>query len=393
MMVGCPECGVAQRISQLPRGAMAECSRCETALERTAGRSAGAALALALAALLLFIPGNMLPAMRSNLLGGSIEARAIDSVGAFVGRRLAGRGRVRRHVRHHRPIAARGMLVVVLGILQAGHSASPGRGRLFRLAQALRGWTMAEVFVVAGAVTYSRVAAQLDVELLPGGWCFIRRRLLLLRPRRRWTGGASGTAIVPGRARRRRRGEAVVSCISLPDGRRSSARRGLPALRPGGCASAGAIDERTAALTLASLFLLYPAYFLPMTSAMQPNGVMERTIMDGVEELFQPRLLVSRRASSSSSASASRSASCCVLRWLTLSVHFPHRMGLRLARAGSTGRRRDQSLVVPRPFIVALNALDDGLSGRRLGRAGAGALAFALVVVLTMIASRMFDRG
>ncbi len=84
MITACPECGVVQSIAPLPSRAAAACRRCETTLERTAGRSAGAALALSVAALLLFIPGNVLPVMRSNLLGSSMDARVVDSVFAFV---------------------------------------------------------------------------------------------------------------------------------------------------------------------------------------------------------------------------------------------------------------------------------------------------------------------
>lgn len=388
MTVACPECGAIQTIAPLPRRAMAECFRCDTALERTAGRSAGAAMALALGALALFFPGNMLPAMRSDLLGGSVEARAIDGIGAFYD---AGWPVLASFVAMFviiAPMLRAAFLVAVLGGLRLGYRRL-WQGRLFRLAEALRGWSMAEVYLAAGAVTYSRVAAQLDIELLPGGWCFIAAVLLLMAAeasldrRRIWNALHPETPVAPGTR--------TVSCIRC--------QLVLPADRAGEdcprCARRlrfrrRASIERTVALTLAAVFLLYPAFFLPMIVSVQPNGVVEHTIMDGVEELFGRGFwylgLIIFVVSIGIPV-----VKLLVLFWLTLSVRFPHRFGLLL-------RTRLHRLVdginhwsFLDPFIVALNASMLAFPGVVSVRPAAGALAFSLVVVLTMIASRMFD--
>src|SRR4051794_822446 len=81
--VACPDCGAAQRIGLLDSRTDAFCWRCGEPLEHAAGRSTAAALACAAAGFLLLFPGNVLPLMRSNLLGASLEAHAIDGAVAY----------------------------------------------------------------------------------------------------------------------------------------------------------------------------------------------------------------------------------------------------------------------------------------------------------------------
>lgn len=391
MIVACPECGVAQRIAPLPERAAAECWRCETTLERTAGRSAGAALALTLAALLLFIPGNVLPVMRSNLLGSSMDARVADSVFAFV---LDGRPLVAAFLAIFViavPLLRAALLIGVLGGLRLGYR-ELWQGRLFRYAENLRHWSMPEVYVLAGAVTYSRVAAQLDVEVLPGGWCFVVAAFFLL--------------IAETSLDRRRVWLAIRPDEPIPEGLDGARTFGcdscdlvLPVERAGDscprCANRLFLRKprafpRAVALTLAALLLLYPAYFLPMTQAVQPNGYVEHTVPDGVRQLFERGfwylgvlvLVVSIGIPLVKVAA---------LIWMTASVRFPHRTGLRLrVRMHRTIDEINRWSFVD-PFIVAVTAPMMAYPGIASVHAGPGTLPFALVVVLTMLASRVFD--
>lgn len=388
MTVACPECGAVQDIPRLNRSATAECFRCDTALERTAGRSAGAALACALAALGLFFPGNMLPAMRSQLLGAAVEARAIDGISAFYD---AGWPVMAAFVAMFvmvLPMARAAMLVAVLGALGLGYR-QLWQGRLFRLAEALRGWSMAHVYLAAGAVTYSRVAAQLDITLLAGGWCFVGAVVFLmiaeasLDRRRIWNALRPEARVPPGMP--------VISCIGcqlvLP-----ADREGRPCPR---CdrrlhVRRASSVEHTVALTAAATVLLYPAYFLPMVISVQPNGVVERTIMDGVDELFGRGFWYLGIIVFVVSIGIPLTK-LLVLFWLALSVRFPHRRLLRMR----TRLHRIVDEINPwsflDPFIVALNASMLAYPGIVDVRPAPGVLAFSLVVVLTMVASRLFD--
>src|SRR4051794_34075589 len=147
--VACPDCGAAQRIGFLGGNTDAFCWRCGEALERAAGRSTAASLACAAAGFLLLFPGNVLPVMRSNLVGASLEAHAIDGAVAywrdgwpltavFVGLFAVAI-----------PFVRSAMLIAVLGSLYLGYRRR-WQGLLFRHAEELRLWSMPGVYVLAG---------------------------------------------------------------------------------------------------------------------------------------------------------------------------------------------------------------------------------------------------
>jgi paraquat-inducible protein A len=249
---------------------------------------------------------------------------------------------------------------------------------------------MAEVYLAAGAVTYSRVAAQLDIEVLPGGWCFIAAVLSLtmaeaaLDKRRIWSALYPDTPSPPP-------GQPVLSCLSC--------QLVLPAAREGEdcprCARRLRVRrrtslERTVALTVAALILLYPAFFLPMIVTVQPNGVFEHTVFDGVAELFG-RGFWYLGAIVFGFSIAVPGLKLVTLLWMVLSVRFPHRALLRFrARLHRFVDEINHWSFID-PFIVALNAAMLSYPGVVSVSPAPGALAFSLVVVLTMIASRMFD--
>lgn len=389
MTVACQECGAFQTISPLPRRSTAECYRCDTALERTAGRSATATLALSLAAFVLFFPGHILPAMRSRLMGAAIEARAVDGVTAFFADGWPIMASFVAMFVIVAPMLRAAFLVLVLAALKLGYR-TVWQGRLFRLAQAMRGWAMAEVYLAAGAVTYSRVAAQLHIEVLPGGWCFIAAVLLLLAAEASLDRRRVWSALRP-ESPPPRRGQAALSCIGcqlvVPN-----AIEGQPCPR---CARRlrhrrNRSVQRTAALALAALILLYPAFFLPMTVTVQPNGVFQHTVMGGVGELFHHGYWYLGLILFFFSVMVP-GLKLLALLWMTLSVRWPHRrfMLLRVRLHRLVDAINHWSFIDP--FIVALNAAMLSYPGVVAVAPAAGALAFSLVIVLTMIASRMFD--
>jgi paraquat-inducible protein A len=160
----CPVCGLLQRLPPLPRGAVAQCSRCGAVLRRRRVDPVGRSLALALTGLLLFAFAVALPfidinaAGRENatlLLTGPLELRKyglwelavvvlVTSVGAPLARLL-------------------GLTYVLLGM----HLRHPPRHlyALFRWVEWLRSWSMVEVFLLGVFAAYTRLAATAQVDL------------------------------------------------------------------------------------------------------------------------------------------------------------------------------------------------------------------------------------
>ncbi len=387
-VVACSGCGTIQRLPVLERASEARCRRCGAVLRHSARRSPAAGLACATAALVLLIAGNLMPSLRSHLLAATTETRVIDGSLAYW---HAGRPLMAAFVAAFVvaiPLCRAAMLVGVLGSLSLSWRAA-WQAPMLRWAEGLRLWSMAPVYVAAGLVTYGRIAAQLQIEILPAGWAFVAGALLLLvagaayDTSRVWQNiMPDRTAPPPGPA------FGCAACgLVVPDAAEGSrcprCRHRLRRRNPHPL-------RFVAALTLAG-FVLYPAaLFLPMTQTMQPGGLVERNIIDGVTALFSRGFwyfgIVIFTASIAIPASK-----LLVLAWLMLRVKVPRMRGLvlrtRLHRIIDEINR--WSFVDP--FIVAMTAPLMVYPGIADVHAGPGALPFALVVVLTMLASGYFD--
>jgi paraquat-inducible protein A len=76
--IACATCGLLQRVEPLEPGTVAECDRCgEVVSERKTGSLATTA-ALALAALILYVPANVYPILSMNLHGAYTESTVWD---------------------------------------------------------------------------------------------------------------------------------------------------------------------------------------------------------------------------------------------------------------------------------------------------------------------------
>lgn len=73
-IITCPLCGLTQRLGALPPGGRAECAHCGAVIAKARSNSWHWTAALALAALLLYIPANIYPIMRLDFYGISQES-------------------------------------------------------------------------------------------------------------------------------------------------------------------------------------------------------------------------------------------------------------------------------------------------------------------------------
>src|SRR5262245_48996653 len=72
--LGCPVCGLALRVEPPARGQRAECPRCGSTVREGPHGSLQLTAALALAALILYIPANIYPIMRMHFYGAYSES-------------------------------------------------------------------------------------------------------------------------------------------------------------------------------------------------------------------------------------------------------------------------------------------------------------------------------
>ncbi len=78
-VLACETCGLPQRVEPLPRGTVAECVRCGYPVT-SHGAGVEVTAALALAALVLYIPANIYPILRMEIYGAYSESTVWDGV-------------------------------------------------------------------------------------------------------------------------------------------------------------------------------------------------------------------------------------------------------------------------------------------------------------------------
>lgn len=345
--VACPDCSLEQALPAIADHEVARCRRCRRLLKVPDAQSR-AAYALTLGALLLWIPGCLAPLMTVFAGGASRSANLVQC--AY---KLWGQG--------YPPLS---ILVVVLmlaipsafmllTLAQAVPRTDPGEFR--RMAHHLRPWLMTEVFVVGGCVAYSRIQSVASVQVDIGGWCLAGAAMLLL-------GSLALRGDPPADEDLRR--------DHVPSGRLSM--------------------DATTAMVIAGLVLYIPANVLPVSQIERYGSVENYTIMGGVIELVHydlwPLAVIVFLASVV--VPLAKLFGLAWLLWQTRrgsTQYLQHRT--RIYRLIDTIGRWSNIDV----FMISLLGALVQFGALERVRPEPGALAFAGVVLITMIAAQCFD--
>lgn len=166
-ILSCNTCGLLQRVDLLPRGEVAECARCGSRLAEGPRGSLELTAALALAALILYVPANLYPIMRMHLHGAYSESTVWGGVVTLADQ-------------DHWFIALIVFLASIVipvmklsGLLYLVLSARFGLGRrlrdrtrIYRFIDVIGPWAMLDVFLLAVLIALVRLGTIATV--LPG---------------------------------------------------------------------------------------------------------------------------------------------------------------------------------------------------------------------------------
>ncbi len=386
-MLACRHCGTLQAPPPRPVAAL-DCAVCRVGLERFTWRSLDGALATSLAALVMLLPANGLTFLTTTLFGAVEHSRLISSVtvlwrdgwpalavavGLFV---------------IVLPLVRFTLLVSVLGALRLERPFG-GIGRVFRWSNSLQTWAMADVFLLAFLVAYSRVAATVTVLVGPGALCFLAAGVLTLLSRATLDKRRIWDLIDPqGPVDPRLDAISCEGCDLLVPARMAGATcpRCARRLRARRTDAVG----RAAAFSLAALIAYAPANLLPFATLpinLQPTSY---TIIGGVHDLLDANLYGLALLVFIASFLIPI-AKLTVIAWLIYSVrsHSTKRLVGKTRLYQLVEEIGRWSMVDPLTLacfvpIVRFNTL---LSAR----ADAAAPFFAAVVILTILATKAFD--
>ncbi len=390
-LMACPDCGLLHALPDLSAGEKVACSRCGASLYTRHAHGLHATAALSLAALILLAVATMFPLLIFELEGreqpGGIlsSAEALWNVGYPILAVL-----VFFTVLAAPLLKILSTLYVVLPLL-AGRPA-PATARVFRLLNHLRPWAMVEVFLLGLIVAYVKLSDIATVEIGPSLFALVGLMVTMtwaeavLDPLDVWdrlspqirAGGITGAAP-----------ERLVRCHACAQ---------LTESGHGPCPRCGAAlhrrkpdsFHRTASLAAAAAILYVPANLLPIMTVVYFGSGEPDTILSGVETLVAAGMLPIALLVffASIAVPVLKLAGLC---YLLLSV-----------RRGSAARLKERTRLyrliegigrwsMVDIFMISLLTALVQLGAIATVQAELGAVAFAMVVVVTMQASHAFD--
>lgn len=161
-VVGCHACGL---VCEAPSGAHGHCPRCGAALHRRRPDSIVRAWALLVAALICYIPANLLPVMYTNMLGSGSDNTILQGVIEFWQSGSYGIALVI----FIASVAVPCGKFLIIGLLlvtaqRRSRWATRERARLYRLVELVGYWSMLDVLVVAVVAALVKFQGLADIE-------------------------------------------------------------------------------------------------------------------------------------------------------------------------------------------------------------------------------------
>lgn len=168
-LTACPECDLVQRPPVFTGAGTVSCSRCGALLHRVAPTALDRALALTLAAAILFAVANIYPVMSMELYERHVSATLSGMALALAGEGMVAVGVVVFLTLVLLPaleIAGRLYLLVPLRLGQAPRQMAA----VSRLLVSIKAWSMVEVFMLGAVVCIHRLSQIGRLELEPAFW-------------------------------------------------------------------------------------------------------------------------------------------------------------------------------------------------------------------------------
>jgi len=348
----------------------------------------GAPLALAVAALVLMGPAIVAPLMTVSTHGAQRETWLTSSAAALWRDGVPSLGVL---VAIFSIVLPAAFLVLLIWVLASLRARWPGSvGAAFRWAKQLRPWVMIEVYLIGGFVAYSRIKVVSSVEVGIGGWCLIAAALMMLVALTQLDERTVWERLRP-RERALPPGAQAIGCTScdflvpaMNAGEHCPRCRGkLHHRKPRSL-------ERTTAFVLTGYLLYIPANTLPVLTTIRFGREEHNTILSGVLELIRNNLWPLAVIVFCASIVLPL-IKLLGLSWMLLATRCGWSRFLvgrtRLYRTIDTVGRWSNIDI----FSVAVLVAVLQFGSLTAVHAGSGLIAFAAVVIITMMATAVFD--
>lgn len=172
-LIACPQCDALYHAKSPAPGERAVCHRCHTVLIAPRRGAGARVIALAIASVILVFGALFFPFLQIRVAGFSSDATVLDAALAFSGGPLVVLSLAVAALIVFLPLTR--MLLTLYVLIPVVLDRPPARHamRAFRLSEALRPWSMAEIFVIGCAVALVKIADLARVDIGPAFWMFI----------------------------------------------------------------------------------------------------------------------------------------------------------------------------------------------------------------------------
>ena len=171
-LIACPHCD-ALHVAQLPQdGERAVCRRCHTVLIAPRAGAFRRILMLAVTTMILMFGAVFFPFLQLRVAGLHSDASVFDAARTFAEGRMAPLAVAVAALIVLIPVLRVMLIAYVLAPLTAGRPPARHAAAAFRLAEDLKPWSMAEIFVIGVAVALVKLADLAQVVLGPAFWMF-----------------------------------------------------------------------------------------------------------------------------------------------------------------------------------------------------------------------------
>ena len=387
-VIGCPRCGLLQRIDDCADGDYAVCPRCQTRLVHCTGKSLDAALAASAAALLLLIPASFEPFFTTSAFGATRTSVLPASCSTLWHEGFPLLGAVVMLFVMIFPALRLAALTAVLSMLRSRRRPA-WLAQVFRVANALQTWAMLDVFFLGSAVAYARLHVSIHVTVERGALCFVAATFLslvaraTLDKRRVWQLISPDAILCEGQTSITCPRCDLVVARELEGNRCSRCGATVWARRQDGI-------SRSMALIAAAVLLYIPANVYPIAKIPIDFTPTSYTVIGGIIDLSKSHLL----GLALLVFLASFAVPClkiAALSWCALST-LHHSTKKLIAKTRVYGVIEEIGrLSMVDPFTIACFAPVMHFNNLIDGRAEPAATPFAAVVILTTIAVKCFD--
>ena len=165
----CPTCGLTLQVDPPSRGQRAECPRCASIVSEGPHGSLQVTAALAIAALILYIPANIYPILRMHFYGAFSESTVWDGVVSLAQTRQYFVALVVFMASIVVPILKlSGLLYLVISARFGVGRRLRSRTRIYRFIEVVGPWAMLDVFLLAVLVALVKLGQIATVRPGPG---------------------------------------------------------------------------------------------------------------------------------------------------------------------------------------------------------------------------------